>query len=70
MNESHHHDVVVVGAGVSGIYQIKRLVDLGLDAILLEATKTWAELVYATAIRAVASIRRATRMAIPSRRKC
>ena len=24
-----HHEVVVVGAGVSGIYQIKRLVDLG-----------------------------------------
>ena len=31
------HDVVVIGAGVSGIYQIKRLVDLGLDATVLEA---------------------------------
>ncbi len=31
------HDVVVLGAGVSGIYQIKRLTDLGLDAIVLEA---------------------------------
>ena len=31
------HDVVVLGAGVSGIYQIKRLTDLGLDAIILEA---------------------------------
>ncbi len=30
------HDVVVVGAGVSGIYQIKRLADLGVDAVLLE----------------------------------
>lgn len=37
MTEARHHEVVVIGAGVSGIYQIKRLVDLGLDAILLEA---------------------------------
>jgi len=45
MNEARHHDVVVLGAGVSGIYQIKRLVDLGLDAIVLEADEdlggTW-----------------------------
>ncbi len=32
-----HHEVVVLGAGVSGIYQIKKLVDLGVDAIVLEA---------------------------------
>jgi len=32
-----HHEVIVLGAGASGIYQIKRLVDLGLDAIVLEA---------------------------------
>lgn len=31
------HEVVVIGAGVSGIYQIKKLVDLGVDAVLLEA---------------------------------
>jgi cation diffusion facilitator CzcD-associated flavoprotein CzcO len=31
-----HHDVIVIGAGVGGIYQIKRLTDLGVDAILLE----------------------------------
>jgi len=30
-------DAIVIGAGVSGIYQIKRLVDLGLRAIVLEA---------------------------------
>jgi len=35
--EERNHDVVVVGAGVAGIYQIKRLVDLGIDAIVLEA---------------------------------
>jgi cation diffusion facilitator CzcD-associated flavoprotein CzcO len=35
-NTSKHHEVIVVGAGVSGIYQIKRLTDLGLDAIVLE----------------------------------
>ena len=32
-----HHEVIVIGAGVSGIYQIKRLVDLGVDATVLEA---------------------------------
>ena len=32
-----HHQFIVLGAGVSGIYQIKKLTDLGLDAIVLEA---------------------------------
>ncbi len=35
--DPQRHEVVVVGAGVSGIYQIKRLTDLGIDAIVLEA---------------------------------
>jgi cation diffusion facilitator CzcD-associated flavoprotein CzcO len=34
--EIRHHEVIVLGAGVSGIYQIKRLTDLGIDAIVLE----------------------------------
>lgn len=42
---SNYHEVIVIGAGVSGIYQIKRLVDLGIDAILLEGDEdlggTW-----------------------------
>jgi cation diffusion facilitator CzcD-associated flavoprotein CzcO len=45
MDASRHHEVIVIGAGVSGIYQIKRLVDLGLDALVLEADEdlggTW-----------------------------
>src|SRR5436190_16625894 len=32
-----HYEIVVVGAGVSGIYQIKRLADLGTDALVLDA---------------------------------
>ncbi len=36
MDRARHSDVVVLGAGVSGIYQIKRLVDLGIDAVLIE----------------------------------
>src|SRR5207248_933682 len=32
-----HYEVIVVGAGVAGIYQIKRLADLGVDATVLEA---------------------------------
>ena len=38
-------DVIVVGAGVAGIYQIKQLTDAGFDALLLEANSdiggTW-----------------------------
>ena len=30
-------EVIVIGAGVAGIYQIKRLVDLGVSATVLEA---------------------------------
>ena len=32
-----HFEVIVIGAGVAGIYQIKRLADLGVDATVLEA---------------------------------
>lgn len=39
------YEVIVVGAGVSGIYQIKRLLDLGVHATVLEANSdlggTW-----------------------------
>ena len=31
------YEVIVIGAGVGGIYQIKRLVDLGISATVLEA---------------------------------
>lgn len=31
------HEIVVIGAGVGGIYQIKRLTDLGVNAVVLEA---------------------------------
>lgn len=34
---SRDYEVVVVGAGVAGIYQIKRLIDLGVKATVLEA---------------------------------
>jgi cation diffusion facilitator CzcD-associated flavoprotein CzcO len=30
------HEVIVIGAGMAGLYQIKRLMDLGVDAIVLE----------------------------------
>ena len=45
MTDEQPHQVVVIGAGVSGIYQIHRLTELGLDAVLLEADEdlggTW-----------------------------
>ena len=34
--DRRRHDVVVLGAGVSGIYQIKTLPDLGIDAVVLD----------------------------------
>src|SRR5205814_8035199 len=34
---TQHHEAIVVGAGVAGIYQIKRLLDLGIEATVLEA---------------------------------
>lgn len=43
--EKNHHEAIVIGAGVTGIYQIKRLTDMGMDAIVLEADEdlggTW-----------------------------
>src|SRR4030081_2906776 len=32
-----HYEVIVIGAGVAGVYQIKRLTDLGVDAVVLDA---------------------------------
>jgi len=37
MSSNTHYEVIVVGAGVGGIYQIKRLADLGVHATVLEA---------------------------------
>ena len=41
----YDYEVIVVGAGVSGIYQVKRLVDLGVRATVLDANNglggTW-----------------------------
>lgn len=36
-DSKRHYEVVVIGAGVCGIYQIKRLADLGVEATVLEA---------------------------------
>jgi len=36
-NSVEHYEVIVIGAGVAGIYQIKRLADLGKHATVLEA---------------------------------
>ena len=45
MSEKRDYEVIVVGAGVAGIYQIKCLTDLGVDAIVLEGDEdlggTW-----------------------------
>jgi len=65
-----HYEVIVIGAGVAGIYQIKRLADLGVDALVLDAAPDLGGTWYWNDIRVRASIPRATPMAIPSRRSC
>ena len=35
-NTESHYEVIIIGAGVTGIYQIKRLADLGVSATVLE----------------------------------
>ena len=37
ISAGHDYEAIVIGAGVAGIYQIKRLVDLGVEAALLDA---------------------------------
>lgn len=45
MTEKKHYEVLVLGAGVAGIYQIKCLIDQGIDSLVLEADEdlggTW-----------------------------
>ena len=36
-SQKSHYEAIVIGAGVAGIYQIKRLADLGIDATVLDA---------------------------------
>jgi cation diffusion facilitator CzcD-associated flavoprotein CzcO len=55
-----HYEVIVVGAGVAGIYQIKRLVDLGIDATVLDSAAGLGAPGAGTAIPAVVLIPRAT----------
>ena len=37
LHQKSHYEIIVIGAGVAGIYQIKRLADLGVDATVLDA---------------------------------
>ena len=37
-SDKSHYEVIVIGAGVAGIYQIKRLADLGVDATVLDGS--------------------------------
>ena len=36
-DESVQHEVIIIGAGVTGIYQLYRLLGLGVDVTVLEA---------------------------------
>ena len=63
-------DAIVIGAGVSGLYQLYRLRELGLRVRVFEAGTgvggTW----YWNRYPAPASIPKAGPTAIPSRRNC
>ena len=59
------YQAVVIGAGVSGIYQIKRLADLGVRATVIDANADLGGTWYITIdIRVRVSIPRATPTAI------
>ena len=36
-SESSQHELIIIGAGVSGIYQLYRLLELGVDVTVHEA---------------------------------
>jgi len=65
-----HYEVIVVGAGVAGIYQIKRLVDLGIDATVLDSAADLGAPGTGTVILAAVLIPRATPTASRSRVNC
>ena len=65
-----HYEVIVIGAGVAGIYQIKRLADLGVDATVLDAAGGLGGTWYGTVIPVPASTRKATLTAFRSPRNC
>ena len=70
MTEQQHHKVIVIGAGGSGIYQIKRLADLELDALLLEGDEDWVARGIAIATPVVDSIRKAIPTGILFQKSC
>ena len=63
-------DAVVIGAGVSGLYQLYRLRELGLTVRVFEAGTAVAALGTGTATPAPGSIPKAGPTAIRSRRNC
>jgi heterodisulfide reductase subunit A-like polyferredoxin len=58
------YDAIIIGAGISGLYQLYRLRELGMRVRVLEAPGI------GTAIRARASIPKAIPTAIPFQRNC
>ena len=66
-----HYEAIVIGAGVAGIYQIKRLADLGVERHRARGRRRpRRHLVLEPLSRAPASIRRASPTATPSRASC
>ena len=65
-----HYEVIVIGAGVAGIYQIKLLADLGVDATVLDAAGDLGGPGTGTAIPEPGSTRRATLTASRFPRNC
>ena len=63
-------DVIVIGAGISGMYQLYRLRKLGLRVRVLERGTGVGERGIGIGIRARDSIRKVTLTDIPFRRNC
>jgi cation diffusion facilitator CzcD-associated flavoprotein CzcO len=63
------HEVIIVGAGVAGIYQIQRLTELGVNATVLEADADLGGTWYTIDIQVHGSIPRVSRTAILFRKR-
>jgi len=63
-------DAIIIGAGVSGLFELYRFREMGLTVRVYEEGGGVGGTCVGTAIRAHDSIRRATRTDIPSRKSC
>src|SRR5262249_21130251 len=68
VEDGEQYDVIIIGAGVTGLYALYRLRERGFAVRVFEAGGAWAAPGIGIATRARASTRRVTPTAIPSQK--